>query len=170
MEHKYNNCVIEVLDPEHGKEVIKWWKSQGVDTKNFNGNASKRDNCNSRYYGLISGIFSNYMIEHIIPAHAIILTLPEDKAFPRWMWVNTDENEIACLRKRYVIYYNKQLIYPYLAIHEDDEKKYFNEENNIRTAEWKYAKEIEEEEDEEVTEVTMEQVCKKFGKTVKIIK
>ena len=40
--HPYNNCVIEVLDKEHGKKVIEWWKSVGVGTNNYKGNSSGR--------------------------------------------------------------------------------------------------------------------------------
>ncbi len=68
--HKYNNCVIEVLTREHGKEVIKWWKEQGITTR-LEGNCSKAENDECRWYGIIDGTFDNYY-EHSLTNKKII--------------------------------------------------------------------------------------------------
>lgn len=65
--HPYDNCVIEVLDKEHGKKVIEWWKSVGVGTNNYKGNTS------GRFYGLVNGLFKPYTKD----CGAVIITLPE---------------------------------------------------------------------------------------------
>lgn len=65
--HPYDNCVIEVLDKEHGKKVIEWWKSVGVGTNNYKGNSS------GRFYGLVNGLFKPYTKD----CGAVIITLPE---------------------------------------------------------------------------------------------
>ena len=65
--HPYDNCVIEVLDKEHGKKVIEWWKSVGVGTNNYKGNSS------GRFYGLVNGLFKPYNKD----CGAVIITLPE---------------------------------------------------------------------------------------------
>ena len=54
---KWDNTCIEVLSEEHGKELIKFWQSVGVDTVNRFGDAFNGD-CPSYYYGIFSGIFN----------------------------------------------------------------------------------------------------------------
>ena len=43
------NQVIEVLDREHGKKVIEYWKSRGVDTKDMDGSNTREKGIALRY-------------------------------------------------------------------------------------------------------------------------
>lgn len=65
-----NNTVIKVLTREHGKEVIKWWKEQGVQTY-YKGN---EDNW---FYGIINEKFDAYTLKQVQAAKAKIIELPE---------------------------------------------------------------------------------------------
>ena len=73
------NQVIEVLNKEHGKKVIEYWKSKGVDTGDVFGGCNKADNDLFRYYGLINNYFSGYSIEYCKSFNAEIIELPEEK-------------------------------------------------------------------------------------------
>jgi len=89
---KWNNTVIEVLNKEHGKKVIEWWKEQGVDTGSMQGIATRADRNDYTYYGLINGNFLNYTKETVDTRNAKIITLPEP--FPeKWYMVCTEENQ-----------------------------------------------------------------------------
>lgn len=50
-EHPLNNCAIKVQSKEHGKKVIEFWKSQGVNTGLLDGCVL------GGYYGLFDGRF-----------------------------------------------------------------------------------------------------------------
>lgn len=54
------NQVIEVLDQEHGRKVIDYWKSKGIDTSDMLGTRTKKDGDLCRYYGVIDGCFGRY--------------------------------------------------------------------------------------------------------------
>jgi len=68
------NQVIKVLNSEHGKKVIEYWKSQGADTMSYDGSATEEDGHNSIYYGIIADKFDNYSLN----AEAIICNNQED--------------------------------------------------------------------------------------------
>lgn len=78
-EEKWNNTVIEVLDREHGKKVIEWWKEQGVATNGYDGDCTKEAGNYCIYYGVIDGRFDNYIIGKVNDNNAQIITLPESK-------------------------------------------------------------------------------------------
>ena len=59
------NQVIEVIDKEHGKRVIEYWKSIGVDTMGMCGSFTKEDGESSRYYGVINDMFDCYSISFV---------------------------------------------------------------------------------------------------------
>lgn len=52
--HPLNNTFILSKGGEHGKQVIKFWQDQGVNTGTLNGNEK------GSYYGLNNGEFSAY--------------------------------------------------------------------------------------------------------------
>lgn len=74
-----NNVVIEVLDKEHGKKVIEFFKNYGVNTRNFTGKYSKSDGNIYRFYGIINGHFQNFSASQVLKYCPIILAFPEDK-------------------------------------------------------------------------------------------
>ena len=105
------NQVIEVLDKEHGKKVIEYWKSKGVDTSVMLGIRTKKKGDLFRYYGVIDDYFSVYSEEQAVSNNAEIIQLPtespkEEKTFPRVMLVSDDavvwnQAVVVCLRGGY---------------------------------------------------------------------
>lgn len=83
------NQVIEVLDREHGKKVIEYWKSKGVDTSVMMGVRTKKERDLCRYYGVIDGYFNVYSERQAAENNAEIIELPkEENSFPRVMLVS----------------------------------------------------------------------------------
>ena len=72
------NQVIEVLNKEHGKKVIDYWKSRGVNTLGMNGSFTKENGEEERYYGVIQNDFDCYRIEFVRKHNAEIIELPFD--------------------------------------------------------------------------------------------
>ena len=104
------NQVIEVLNKEHGKKVIEYWKSIGVNTLGMNGSFTKENGEEERYYGVIQNDFDCYRIEFVNKHNAEIIELPsespkeeEEKTFPRAMLVSDDslvwnQSVVVCLQ------------------------------------------------------------------------
>lgn len=83
------NQVIEVLNREHGKRVIEYWKYRGVDTMGMFGAFNKEDGEKERYYGVIQNEFGCYPIDFVRKCNAEIIELPkEENSFPRVMLVS----------------------------------------------------------------------------------
>ena len=94
-----------------------------------------------------------------------IIELPEEKTFPRRMLVgNAEDGEY---RERLVLYkLPGEAIAPYITVVHYKEKEYERgQPYSIGT--WKYAKEIPE---NEVEEMTLEQICEELGREIKIVK
>lgn len=129
------NQVIEVLDKEHGKKVIEYWKSKGFDTMGMCGSFTKEDYADGRYYGVIENCFDCYTIEFVRNYNAEIIELPEEKTFPRVMLVNNGGNE-----------WHKRVVF----MKKCDRYLAWNKAETIEESEsicgqtaWRYAKEIE---------------------------
>ena len=137
-----NNKVIKVLDGEHGKRVIEFFK-QYCDTGKLEGTRI------GNYYGIINGEFDIWRIEDLVRASAEIIELPEEKTYPRVMMVSFDNNS---WHKR-VVFMEKCGGYLAWASAETLEEV----EKEIDTCCWKYAKEIEP------IEVTLEEIAKWKG-------
>ena len=82
------NQVIEVLDREHGRKVIEYWKSKGVDTSVMMGVRTKKGRDLCRYYGVIDNCFDVYSEREAAENNAEIIELPEENSFPRVMLVS----------------------------------------------------------------------------------
>ena len=74
-----NNTVIEVLDIEHGKQVIQWWKDKGVNTGTYEGINTKDSGDTEIYYGCIKEIFQAWRLPAVKEYSVKIITLPEIK-------------------------------------------------------------------------------------------
>ena len=142
LEEIMNNKVIKVLDLEHGKKVIKFWK-QYCDTGIMIGDTV------GDYYGLINGRFDFWTIDEVRQNNAEIIELPEEKTYPRVMLVSDDKMTWG---KRVVFMEKKEgfLAWKYAETLEEAEKI-------EGTSFWKYTKELE------YIEVTLEEIAKWKG-------
>ena len=153
------NQVIEVLNKEHGKKVIEYWKSKGVDTGYVFGGCNKADNDMFRYYGLINNYFSGYSIEYCKSFNAEIIELPEEKTYPRVMMVSDDGK--TWLRR--VVLMKK--CGRYLAW--NSAETFEEAENQVNSVAWRFAKDIEEPKEFTITlsdiNSKMDDIKKLFG-------
>lgn len=145
--HKYNNCAIQVKDAEHGKEVIKWWQDQGVDTHSLIGSSSKY------YYGLFDGVFKDKQKE-LVASYVKIIELPTK--YPKVMWVSDTERHFT--QKRVVFMEKNGHFLAWNAAESIEEAK-----EKVEVFTWKYAKDIEVEKIEEVVELTIEDISNGKG-------
>lgn len=155
------NQVIEVLNKEHGKKVIEYWKSIGVDTKYFVGFCTKGSFLGSetRFYGVIDGKFGNYTEEYVSYCNAEIIELPEEKTYPRVMMVSFNSKNWV----RRVVFMEK--CGRYLAW--ENAKTVEEAENQVNSVAWRFAKDIEEPKEFTITlsdiKSKMEDIKKLFG-------
>ncbi len=75
------NTVIKNLNPEMGKEIIKYFKSLGIDTGLKDGLCCELAGHKHFYYGIIDGLFSNYDIDVVEYCEAEIIELPTTQEF-----------------------------------------------------------------------------------------
>ena len=129
------NQVIEVLDKEHGRKVIEYWKSKGVDTSGMLGIGTKKAGYLCRYYGVIDGCFDCYSEREAAENNAEIIELPEENSFPRVMLVS-DDGDSWCKRVVLMKRCNRYLAWLKAETVEESEGVY-------ETTAWRYAKEIE---------------------------
>ena len=156
------NQVIEVLNKEHGRKVIEYWDSRGVDTSGVYGSLTKEDCEEFRYYGVINNRFNCYTIEFVRKCNTEIIELPtesskEGKPFPRVMLVSDDGNSwhrrVVFMKRcgRYISWIDAETIE--------------ESENIYKTTSWRYAKEFPEK-----VELTKSQIAEKFGIPIDLIK
>ena len=144
-----NNKVIKVLNEEHGKKVIEFFK-QYCDTGGLIGNII------GGYYGIINGEFDTWRGDKIIRANAEIIELPEERTYPRVMLVSDDKKDW----NKGVVFMEKCgyfLTWGCAKTLEEAEKE-------IDTRFWEYAKEIEP------IEVTLEEIAEWKGTSKELIK
>ena len=145
LEEIMNNKVIKVLDIEHGKKVIEFWKKY-CDTGLWKGDAI------GDYYGIINGKFYNWILDEVEAYNAEIIELPElpeDRTYPRVMLISDDK---ITWGKR-VVFMGKNggfLAWEFAETLEEAE-------NIVGTNFWKYAKEIEP------IQVTLEEIAEWKG-------
>ncbi len=155
------NQVIEVLNIEHGKKVIEYWKSRGVDTKGLVGDCTKESFLGSylRFYGVLDGEFDKYTKEDVSYYNAEIIELPEEKVYPRVMLVSLDEENwfkrvvFMCKNGRYLAWDNAETVEV--------------AENQVNSVAWRFAKDIEEPKEFTITlsyiNSKMDEIKKLFG-------
>ena len=137
-----NNKVIKVLDEEHGKRVIEFFK-QYYDTSELKGTRI------GSYYGIINGEFDLWDIDEVKNYNAEIIELPEERAYPRVMLVSYDKMTWS---KR-VVFMEKNGGFLACGFAETLEEV----EKSTSNMFWKYAKEIEP------IWVTLEEIAKWKG-------
>lgn len=144
-----NNKVIKVLDREHGKRVIEFWK-QYCDTGDLEGT---NIDC---YYGIINGEFDIWDIDEIQENNAEIIKLPEEKTYPRVMLVSDDNMNFDAYRVVFMEKCGGFVAWVNAKTLEDAEKE-------TATRFWKYAKEFE------LIEVTLEEIAEWKGVSKELI-
>lgn len=137
-----NNKVIKVLDIEHGKKVIKFWKKY-CDTGGLEGTSI------DSYYGIINGEFYILAADEVRRYNVEIIELPEERAYPRVMLVS--DNKMTWGKR--VVFMEKCGGFLAWTNAETLEKA----EKSTSTIFWKYAKEIEP------VEVTLEEIAEWKG-------
>ena len=148
------NQVIEVLDREHGKKVIEYWKSQGVYARGFIGNQTREDDSEFRFYGVINGTFDYISINDVHRYNAEIIELPkEENSFPRVMLVSDDGN---AWNKRVVFMKKCNRFLAWVSAETIEES-----ESSYETYTWYYAKELPEK-----VELTKAEIAEKLGISV----
>lgn len=70
------NRVIKCLTEAHGKEIIKYWQGQGVDTNGAAGLHTELAKDWSCYYGVINGKFDNYSLPQVTASNTEIFEIP----------------------------------------------------------------------------------------------
>ena len=74
---KIDNTVIENTSEEHGKRIIRYFESLGIDTRDSRGLIYGPNR--HVFYGVINGRFDNYNIGTVNREGASIIKLPEDQ-------------------------------------------------------------------------------------------
>ena len=144
------NQVIEVIDREHGRKVIDYWKSIGVDTLGMSGSQTKKDDSLFRYYGVIDGRFDCYSERQAAENNAEIIELPEENSFPRVMLVS-DDGYSWCKRVVFMKKYDRYLAW-------NKAETIWESESICDANTWRYAKELPEK-----VELTKSEIAEKFG-------
>ncbi len=129
------NQVIEVLDKEHGKKVIDYWKSKGIDILGMSGSQTKKGDYLCRYYGVIDNCFDCYSEREAAENGAEIIELPEEKTYPRVMMVSFDSENWF----RRVVFMEK--CGRYLAW--DNAETVEESESIFGQTAWRYAEDVE---------------------------
>ena len=137
-----NNKVIKVLNEEHGKKVIEFWKKY-CDTVGFEGNRT------GIHYGIVNGKFDVWTTYEIRLYNAEIIELPEEKTYPRVMLVSDDKID---WNKRVVFMEKCGGFMAWVLAKNFEEAKH---ETDTRF--WKYAEELEP------IDVTLEEIAEWKG-------
>lgn len=74
------NFSIESFDEAHGGEIIKFFQSIGINTRDYNGSATKERGSEYRFYGVMNGVFSNRPFI-IANTGGVIVTLEEARNY-----------------------------------------------------------------------------------------
>ena len=157
------NQVIEVLDREHGRKVIEYWKSKGVDTCGLLGIRNKKDGDSCRYYGVIDNDFHCYSEREVAANNSEIIELPkEEKTFPRVMLVSDDslvwnQSVVVSLQGGWAF---ATTIYSSVEKYEDALKR----GGSVPFYFWKYCKELSDR-----NKVSKAEIAARFGIPIDLI-
>jgi len=138
-----DNTVIKVLDTEHSKKVIEFFKSKGVNTLGYKGHSI------NSYYGVIKGKFNFwYNLPSISTKDINIIELPEEPFKERVMLVSNNNNSDWYKRVVFAKKKNK-----YIAWNRSETLK--ESKNSLICVPWEYAKELPK---KEIVELTIQDI------------
>ena len=78
------NRVIKAETDNHAKQIIAWFKSNGVDTSFFSDAIyfpNERDGDTYKYYGIIDGRFEYWRVDLVDVFDTEIMYLPEESVY-----------------------------------------------------------------------------------------
>ena len=137
------NKVIKVLNKEHGRKVIEFWKKY-CDVNGLEGTLI------GLYYGIINGEFDFWDIERIQKSNVEIIELPKERTYPRVMLVSHDNIDWNNQRVVFMEKCGGYLAWANVKTIEEAEKA-------RGTRFWEYAKEIKP------IEITIEEIAEWKG-------
>lgn len=154
---KMKNQVIKSLNLKMGKEIIKYFQSLGVDTKNYTGSVCLFN----IYYGVINGRFNHYFLNDVKKANAEIIELP---IFPKrgdriLVWDDVEKYAIESIFLTFI----EGAIQPIIAVSTNDTNLY-TKDKPFLTVNWKNWKPIEK---EVIVELTLEDISNGKGVGIK---
>ena len=160
------NQVIKNLNPEMGKEIIKYFQSLGVDTLGLTGDDSEEDFSPFIYYGLIDGVFGNYGIDYVEKNKAEIIELPTENKLPKrgdriLVWDSDEKSN----KDRIFVTFIENAMFPVITVDINHEDRFLNNEP-FDTITWTNWKPIIEEA-ETIVELTLEDISNGKGVGVK---
>ena len=162
------NQVIEVINEEHGRRVIEYWKEKGVDTSGMLGIGTKKAGYLWRYYGVIGDKFDNYSIEYVHKYNAEIIELPkEENSFPRVMLVSISPfgNSAYNTQTRVVVAAGNGYAVGVDSCESLDDYIKRQKENTLSYTLWKYHQEIPNK-----VIISKAEIAEKFGIPIDYIK
>ena len=162
------NQVIEVIDREHWKKVLVYWKSKGIDTSRMLGISTKKGGYLCRYYGVIDGCFDCYSEREAAENNAEIIELPkEENSFPRVMLVSNKpiKGNNDGIKQLVISIVDGIAISvggtQYSIEHYYQDLKEEKANPIFRLCPWRYAKELPEK-----VELTKSEIAEKFGVSI----
>jgi hypothetical protein len=156
------NQVIKVLNREHGKKVIEYWKNRGVYTGGSLGIITEEDGKEFIYYGVIDGMFSNYGYQEVLEHNAEIIELPgEFKRGERVLVRDRDDSEWY---ESIFITKIDGAVYPYVVVSSNYEDEFINGKG-FYTTQYTQCKKLPTQK-----EITMQEIADKFGIDVNNLK
>lgn len=147
-----NNFVFKSVKESDGPEIIKYLKSLGVNTRDYEGTCCEELNDEYIYYGVIYGKFDNYNEKAINENNVGIMTIPNDfkNKYPKMMMMEKKNNTLPF---RVNINIVAEATLP-------NNKTIYIEELNNKYIVWDSLIDIPE---EQIIELTIEEIAEKFN-------
>jgi hypothetical protein len=156
------NQVIKVLNKEHGKKVIEYWKNRVFNVRDYLGKNTEEDGNTYIYYGVINGWFSNYTYQDVLKNNAEIIELPYE--FERGERVLVRDRDDSEWYESIFITKIDGAVYPYIVVASDYKDNFINGKEFV-TSEYKQCKKLATEK-----ELTMQEIADKFGININDLK
>ena len=86
--------VIKVLNISHGKEVVNYFSSLGINTSGYSGTQNEKDGDDLIYYGVIKGAFINVTLDYVRANNIKIIELPKEKQMEKQKLTRSQVREI----------------------------------------------------------------------------
>lgn len=145
-----SKLAIKIESPRHGDKIVAYFVSQGARPKSGMPKTLK-SHWVGWYLFASGGLIHVAHSEEELPHWAIVSLLPEPKAFPRKMWVSNESDKDASKDRR-----EREVL---CRVTYGGYQAYVTPAKFGGFELWNFAVEI----DQEIKEVTLEQISKKFN-------